>query len=315
MEQNQIDYLINSYSFSGTNRPDGIREGNVSPTSFPNSGIPSGLVQSYPINLLGKSELSTLDLSENATGIFPFTDLLAIPINIQNNVKGIQFDYPRALEVSVSAAVVFTINISGFDRFYNQISFGRTFTSTGNETLLIDSGIFILTHAEIESAAPLANDCTFILSTSGYAELLYTDCGYSGNLISVTRDRTSTPDFLGPQAVEDVEFSSETLFSTLNYYPASWNKNVGYFEGRPRPLLLMSPNNQNSPSNSVVTQIIWGIDNTVEQLNTFQTETYPIDNQLINGAYVGDDAPVFGASVFAVYGRQNNVTNWKGWSQ
>lgn len=324
MIQQQIDYLTNSIAISGANVPDGVRQGNFNLYGLPNAGVPTGLVHSYNSGLKASVTIATVTMpigGQNKTYTLSLADNL-VPgstqiTNLQNNVTALQLDAPRALALTSSINLNLTVNVSGFDRFYAPISFSRSITGLAGLPILIDSGIYLITNIEIIPTQVLGSAVTVTIQTSSFAELLFTDYAFSGNLITAT----SGTAIINPLTAgkESVTVPTDVVLYVLYpYLPATWDGLVTNIAGRPRPLLSLNVSDQTillaSDASQIVTQIVYGFNDTQFTLSSFLNTPVPLKNVFTGGVYPGDDVPIFTPSVQSVFGRTNSTLNWKGWA-
>ena len=177
--------------------------------------------------------------------------------------------------------------------------------------------IYLITNIEIIPTQVLGSAVTVTIQTSSFAELLFTDYAFSGNLITAT----SGTAIINPLTAgkESVTVPTDVVLYVLYpYLPATWDGLVTNIAGRPRPLLSLNVSDQTillaSDASQIVTQIVYGFNDTQFTLSSFLNTPVPLKNVFTGGVYPGDDVPIFTPSVQSVFGRTNSTLNWKGWA-
>lgn len=315
-----IDSLVNSWAFGGENIPDGLKQGpSVSPGVTP--GIPTGMVHPSYFTIFTPTTISEFTTT---TGIVSNTNIqfylapaassgMNKVVEIQESVMALQLYESLSLNWTSTVAISGTWFISGFDRYYRQLAFQRTYSnSTGAN---FNHGIKFVTNAYFVPSASLSTAVAITLNLSNLIELPYTDYGFAGNFINLVGNQSST-DAAFPQYVVKQAFPNYSYFqNNFKYIPATWKSNITPTKGRPRPLIDPTVSNTSIFGKYFIgMQLLYGFNNTPRALEQFAgapdlSNTWDPSS----GLYGADTQPQFGATEQSIYGRANNIIGWKGW--
>lgn len=232
-----------TYNISGSNFQRGIKAGNFF-TNELNPGVSVGNVHQYSIvNPLEKAQFATLTGTGATTQFIPLGSAPATVgkiIVLNQNEKGLLFDYPRTLFFTCTEPCTVTFNM--IDQIGNKVVNiiagvldASLYTGTTN------LGPSILTSVEFSTA--VSTGWEFNLATTDTFELPYTDMGNQLFLEQVTMYKSGlNADFNVVPLTQTSEISNTGNFYELSvgYIPSTWGTPITLTTGNPRPLVSFS---------------------------------------------------------------------------